>query len=445
MLAGTGPGVSATEGPVSGEVPGARAAPESVRPPVVAMPGHASPTVNDMLFLALRRVLAPLRHAPWWLKVTLVYAAARVTSFVIFAAAAWQSDATPWYGQQPGYLEFIDSWDAGWYEKIFNQGYPSVIPRNADGSAQPNEWAFYPVLPLLARGVHSVTGMGWAGSGALVATLAGFAAALVVHQLFRHYAGPATALWGVAFFAFFPVSAVLQVPYAESLGILFLAAALLLLIRGNYWGAVPLVILLCLSRPAGVPFAAVVLLHLFLRWRNRGAVPFPWTQRLAGAVLLAVSAIMAFAWMLVAWWVTGDRSTYTDTETSWRGTGLVLFKPWFEVGVQLAGPFWGPLLPVLFAALAGLYLSSRAVRRIGPELRVWCAMYLLYLLAVLHPQSSTFRMLLPLFPLALAAAFISRSRAYRWAVLVMFTVLQVVWVVWLWQFAAISRGVGWPP
>lgn len=405
----------------------------------------SQPTLNDRLHAALRRLLAPLRRAPWWLKATLVYGGARVLSLVILLGAAWQAEASPWGGRQPGYLEFINRWDAGWYERIFNDGYPTSIPRNPDGSAQPNEWAFYPALPYLARGVSAVTGLGWAASGALVATVAGFAAALTVYKLFSNFASPATSLWGVAFFATFPVSVVLQVPYGESLGTLFLAAALHLLIRHRYWAAIPMVIMLGLSRPAGVPLAAVVLVHLGMRWWNRRRRPFPRRDLAGGAVLLAVSAAMAFAWMLVAWWVTGDRSAYTDTETSWRGTPLVLFKPWFDVGVELAGPFWGPLLPVLLVALAGLYLNSRAVRRIGPELQMWCGMYLLYLLAVLQPQSSTFRMLLPLFPLALAAAFISRSRAYRWAVVVMFTLLQIVWVVWLWQFAAISRGVGWPP
>ena len=167
--------------------------------------------------------------------------------------------------------------------------------------------------------------------------------------------------------------------------------------------------------------------------------------KLAGAVLLVISTVMTFAWLLAAWWVTGERSAYTDTETAWRGTHLVLFKPWFDAGVDMVGPFWGPVLPVLFVALVALYLNSRAVRRIGPELRIFAALYLLYILAVLHPQSSTFRMLLPLFPLALAAVFISRSRAYRWSVLVMFGILQIVWVVWLWQFSAISTGQAWPP
>ncbi len=403
----------------------------------------ATGTINDELYAVLRRLLAPLCRAPWWLKVTLLYVGARIVSFAILLGAAWHAEESPWGGRQPDYLTFIDRWDAGWYERIFDGGYPTTIPRNENGTAQPNQWAFYPVFPLLARGLSAVTGLGWPAAGAIVATAAGLGAALMIYVLFRNFASPGTTLWGVAFFAMFPISPVLQVPYAESLGVLFLAAALHLLIRGNYWAALPMVVLLCLSRPAGVPFAAVVLVHLVLRWRKHE--PFPRRDLVAGAVLLVGSGIMAFAWMLIAWWVTGERTAYTDTETAWRGSELVLFKPWFDAGVDLVGPLWGPVLPVLFVGLVALYLNSKAVRRIGLELRIWCAMYLLYLLAVLHPQSSTFRMLLPLFPLALAAAFISRSRAYRGSVLVMFSVLQIVWVVWLWQFSAISTGQAWPP
>ena len=410
--------------------------------PVKPSPG---PTINDELYALLRRFLAPLRRAPWWIKVTLIYAATRVLAYAIFLGAAWHAEASPWGGRQPDYLTFINRWDAGWYERIFDGGYPTTIPRNDDGTAQPNQWAFYPVFPMLARGLSAVTGLEWAGAGAIVATVAGLAAALMMYLLFRNFALPGTALWGVAFFAAFPVSAILQVPYAESLGIFFLAAALHLLINKKYVAAIPLVILLCLSRPAGVPFAAVVAIHVGLRWWHRKDRPFPGSEMVSGLVLLVVSAVMAFAWMLTAWWVTGERTAYTDTETAWRGSALVLFKPWFDAGVDLVGPLWGPVLPVLLVILAFLYLNSRAVRRIGMELQIWCGMYLLYLMAVLHPQSSTFRMLLPLFPLALAAAFISNSRAYRWSVLVMFSILEIVWVVWLWQFSAISTGAAWPP
>ncbi len=421
------------------------AAPSENEKPAATQRQPALPSVNDAIYGWLYIIFSPLRSAPWWVKVSLIYIAARIVSYAILVGAAWHAEQSPWGGRQPDYLTFINRWDAGWYERIFNGGYPTSIPRSADGTASPNQWAFYPLFPLLARGLNAVSGLSWPLAGATVATVAGLGAALMIYKLFRNFAAPGTALWGVAFVASFPVSPILQVPYAESLGLFFLALALHLLIKNNYWAAAPTVLLLCLSRPAGAPFAAVVLFHLLWRWWHRKREPFPAREMAAGAVLLVISLVSAFAWMLIAWWVTGERSAYTDTETAWRGTKLVLFKPWFNTGVELVGGFWGPILPILFVALAALYLNSKAVRRIGFELRTWSVMYLLYLLAVLHPQSSTFRLLLPLFPLALAAGFISTSRAYRWSVLVMFTVLQIVWVIWLWQFSAISTGVGWPP
>jgi hypothetical protein len=54
-------------------------------------------------------------------------------------------------------------------------------------------------------------------------------------------------------------------------------------------------------------------------------------------------------------------------------------------------------------------------------------------------------MLLPLFPLALSAALISRSRAYRGAVVTMFVLLQIVWIVWLWAWAQLPGGGDYPP
>jgi len=403
------------------------------------------PTINDTLFAGLARLLAPLRTAPWWVQVTLIYVAARLVSFAILAGAAFHAEASPWGGRQPDYLTFINRWDAGWYERIYDGGYPRELPRGPDGEVQQNQWAFYPLFPLLVRGLNLVTGLGWAVAAPLAATVAGLAAALMIYRLFREFASPGTALWGVTFFATFPISPILQIPYAESTSTFFLAAALYFLVRRNYWAAAPAVIFLCLSRPIGVPFAALVGIHLVLRWWHRRRETFPPREMVAGAVLLFTSAVMAVSWMLIAWWVTGDFSAYTDTETAWRGETLVFFTPWFQAGVDLVGPLWGPLLPVLLIAVAALYLNSRPVRRIGPELRIWCGLYLLYLLAVLHPQSSTFRMMLPLFPLALAGAFISPSCAFRGTVVVMNVILQLVWVVWLWQFMAISTGTAWPP
>ncbi|WP_435875179.1 hypothetical protein [Pseudarthrobacter oxydans] len=396
-----------------------------------------------------------LRGWPWWLQVTAIYLAARLVSAGIFMAAALHQGPNPWFPAKPDYWNFINIWDARWYAQVIAGGYPSVLPTDAAGNVQENTWAFYPLFPALAGGLSGLTGMAPAAALTLIAMLAGWGAALVVYVLFRHKASHAPALWGVTFFATFPVAAVLQVPYAEPLSLLLLAAALLLVVRRQYLWAIPVVVLLCLSRPVGVPFAAMLgllLLHrLWARFRNAtsGAATREGTHSTrdlaALAVLTGVGGAMALAWPAAAWAATGDIQAYTKTETVWRGHDLVPFKPWFDTGINLFGPVLGVLAPFIFVALFAAMLFLPPVRQIGVELRLWCACYMGYLVVFLHPQTSTFRMLLPLFPLALGAALVSRSRAYRGTVVLMFLLLQIVWIVWLWAWAQLPGGGDYPP
>ncbi|MCA4132368.1 hypothetical protein [Arthrobacter sp. M4] len=401
---------------------------------------------------ARTRSQAALRAAarwPWWVQTLLLYIAARALSAAIFVAAARQQGPNPWFAPHPDYWNFISIWDGRWYQEAADNGYPSNLPLGPDGEVQENAWAFYPIFPMLGRVLSAVTGMGTLPALTLIAMVAGAAAALVAYQLFREFAGVRTAVWGVLFVSTFPVSPVLQVPYAESLNLLLLAGSLLLVVRRHCLTALPVVVLMCLSRPTGVPFAAMVgLLFVAKAWQHfrsprdqRDSVTSLWPL----AVLVVVSAAAALAWPGIAWAVTGEVDAYTRTETVWRGHDLVPFKPWFDTGVMLFGPVLGVAAPVVFAAAFAGLLMSPPVRKLGPELRLWCACYMGYLLVFLHPQTSTFRMLLPLFPLALATAFVSRSKAYRGAVLVMFILLQVVWVVWLWAWAQLPGGGDYPP
>lgn len=403
---------------------------------------------------AARRAAGTVRGWPWWVQVTALYAGARLVSACIFMAAALHQGPNPWFPAKPDYWNFINVWDARWYGQVIAGGYPSVLPTDAAGNVQENTWAFYPLFPALAGGLSRITGLAPAASLTLVAMLAGWGAALAVYTLFRQKAQHAPAMWGVAFFSVFPVSAVLQVPYAEPLSLLLLAVALLLLVRRQYLWAIPMVVLLCLSRPVGVPFAAMTGLLLVFR-----AVTYARTgpERPAGegahsvrdlaalTGLTAVAGLSALAWPAAAWAATGDPQAYTKTETVWRGQDLVPFKPWFDTGVELFGPVLGVLAPLVFVALFAAMLFLPPVVRLGVELRLWCACYMGYLVVFLHPQTSTFRMLLPLFPLALGAAFLSRSRAYRGTVVLMFLLLQIVWIVWLWAWAQLPGGGDYPP
>jgi hypothetical protein len=356
---------------------------------------------------------------PWWVQVGGLYVAARFASACIFMAAALHQGVNPWFPAKPDYWFFVNIWDARWYGEVLQNGYPEVLPTDGDGNVQENAWAFYALFPFLGRAVAGLTGMHPAFTLTLIAMVSGLGAALVIYRLFRLRASHRTALWATVFVATFPVSPVLQVPYAESLNLLLLAAALLLVVERRYLWAMPVVVLMCLSRPTGVPFAATVgLLFLYRLWQAysagrepaRGGTPgmrgvgqprtAPHSVRqlwsLAG--LTAVSGIGALMWPAIAWAVTGDIRAYTKTETVWRGDDLVPFKPWFDTGILLFGPVLGVLAPFLFVALFTLLMMCRPVQALGTELRLWCACYMGYLLLFLHPQTSTFRMLLPLFP-----------------------------------------------
>lgn len=440
--------------------PSSRAAPDSNEWTASGTSEVRRPSaVTGALSAAVARLWAAAAQWPWWLQVVVIYAAARLVSACIFMSAALHQGVNPWFPAKPDYWHFINIWDARWYGEVIANGYPSELPVDEAGNVQENAWAFYPLFPLLGRTLSAATGMDPAVSLTLIAMLAGLGASLVVYALFRHRAAHVPSLWGVAFFACFPVSAVLQVPYAESLNILLLASALLLVVRRHYLVAIPVAVLMCLSRPTGVPFAAMAgilfLYRLWEAWRGgrqetaaglqaQTAAHSPrelWS--LAG--LTAACGSAAVLWPVIAWAATGDIEAYTKTETVWRGHDLVPFKPWFDTGVLLFGPVLGIVAPFVFVAAFALLMLSRPVLQLGVELRLWCACYMGYLLVFLHPQTSTFRMLLPLFPLALAAALVSRSRAYRGAVLTMFVLLQIVWVVWLWAWAELPGGGDYPP
>jgi hypothetical protein len=392
---------------------------------------------------------------PWWLQVSLVFVAARVVSACIFMAAAVHQGVNPWFPPSPDYWNFITIWDGRWYSQAADNGYPSVLPVDANGIVKENAWAFYALFPFLGRGLSVVTGLGTLQSLTAIAMVAGLGAALVIFKLFREAASRRAAMWGVIFVSTFPVSPILQVPYAESLNLLLLSGSLLLVVRRHYLAAVPVVLLMCLSRPTGVPFAAMLGLllawRLWQRFRPSGPESLPGATASATPELLSLGALVlatglgALAWPAIAWAVTGDPGAYTRTETAWRGHDLVPFKPWFDTGRMLFGPVLGVLAPFIFVGLFVLLMVSRPVRALGTEMRLWCACYMGYLLVFLYPQTSTFRMLLPLFPLALAAALLSKSKAYRGTVVVMFVLLQIVWVVWLWAWAPLPGGGDYPP
>ncbi len=358
------------------------------------------------------------RLTPWWGKVVLVYLGARLITTVFLLVLASVQGANPWTVAQPGYFEFANLWDARWYEIIWLAGYPAELPLTDTGHIDENAWAFLPVFPVIA-GSLTWLGLPWNVASVIVAVLAGLGAALVFHRLMSRFLEPDRALFAVVLFCVAPVSPIMQLGYAESLGFLWLALALLLLVDRRYGWLVPVIAVWAFTRPGALAFALTLGLHWLWRWWSRARDPFPARERVAAASVTVFAGLVGLAWPAIVWIGTGEMSGYTATELAWRAAfvgyvDLVPFTPWFQGGVWWAErvglPIWLGFAVVIvvivgFAAL----LFTPAVRRLGVDVRLWLASYALYILAVFFPQSSTFRILAPMYPLVGALA-VPRAR-----------------------------------
>lgn len=392
------------------------------------------------------------------LRVLAVWAVSTIVTFLLARLGAQDTPATPWGGAAPSWTEHLAFWDSGWYERIAREGYPTTLPVGDDGTVSQNAWAFMPMLPWLA-GLLSWTGLGFYVRAALVSLAASAGAAVVMDRWLAPRVGGRASLWGVALVWSAAPALVLQVPYAESLGLLLVGGVLVLADRRRFLAAVPLVLLAALARPVGVPLAAGLglwwLLEL-LAARGVGAGRPGWLDRLLPADprlsagerlrllgLTVVSALSALVWPVIAWLTTGRRDAYTASETAWRGTELTPFLPWLDRGGWWAGAHLGPVLLLGGLAVTALALAAPVSRRLGSAAWCWCVGYALYLLAFFDPTASLIRVLLPLAPLGWAAAASLRSRRGRLAVLVLGVLAQVWWISWVWDLGSVS--VQWVP
>ena len=388
---------------------------------------------------------ARYRLVPWWVRITVVYVVARLLTGAMMGVYAGMQTANSFTGQHPRYLAFASIWDGAWYRVIATGGYPSTLPVDAAGHVTENAWAFMPAYPLAIRALMELTGAGFAPLAVVVSVAFGAGTALLLHRLLRTVLPEGSATFGVVLFCVAPVSPLLQLGYAEAMFSFFLCLSLLLLVRRRYVAMLPVVLVLSFTRPGALPLALAIGVHALLRLRRRDSEPFPLRERVAAAVATVTTGLLGLAWPVVAGVATGAPRAYEETELAWRSAyigrqSFVPFTPWVQgANWWLPGGLGLVVLAVAVLALAGLLLSPWG-RRLGVDLRLWSAAYALYLLAVWFPQSSTFRILLPLFPL-LGALAVPRWRPWRLLLVAASLLGQWVWIDWCWWV----DGADWTP
>ena len=376
---------------------------------------------------------------PLPLRIAVIYLIARLvtTGFLLFAASA--STSLSRFGADAGLADFVLGWDAQWYWLVAESGYPSTLELTDAGTVVENQWAFMPVFAYAAKAIGFLFGS-WGVGAFLLSFVAGYLACLALHRLLRDRIGSSAALWAVVFFAAGPLAAMFQVGYAETLFLLLLFLALDAVIRRRYAWLYLLLPIMAFTRPGILAFALLLGLHGIARWMNRRREPLTTVEIVHIVATAALATVAGFSWQVIAGLVTGDMGAYLATELAWRQhwisggvAGFVPFEGWIQASqfwfAQWGIPaWWGPIGLVVIVVATGLaLLRSPQVRALGLDLRLWSASYLLYLLAVFFPQSSTFRLLLPISPLWGAVA-VPRSRLWRLSVLALCLVGQGVWI-----------------
>jgi hypothetical protein len=401
--------------------------------------------VNVVTTVVPTRWRARYRLTPWWGRVIVVWALSRVVTTALVLTLASVQGPNAWTGASPSYVDFANIWDGRWYNIVAGWGYPSELPVDAAGHVAENAWAFMPGYPSVVRLFMEVSGLPWAPVAVFVSLAFSLGTALVFYRLLIRVLDGSAALFAVVLFCVAPLSPILQFGYAESMYLFLLTVALLLLVDRRYALLFPVIAVMALTRPSGLAFALAMGLHVVHRWFTRRRDPFPMKEQVLAASVAVFSGVMGLAWPAAAWAATGSITAYTDTELAWRApyigrTELIPFTAWFQSGVWWLGMPLGIVTVAVLVVAFALALFAPAVKRLGVDLRFWLASYGLYLLAVFFPQSSTFRLLMPMFPL-LGAVAQPTSKLYRVVIVVLCIAGQWAWLLICWGV----DGADWTP
>ncbi len=275
-------------------------------------------------------------------------------------------------------------WDAGWFLRVAVDGYPHTYTYDLAGQVQGNELAFFPLYPMLIRGVAAF-GLTPETAAIAVSWLAAIGAAIALHLLGTTLYGRRTGWALVAICCSAPVSVVLSMAYSEALFLALVAGMLVAAHRKVWWAAGLLGLAAALTRPTGAAAALALAVAALLAVRDNRAKA--WQPLTAAAVALSgVPLFLAWvgarvgdpsAWFRIqaaGWGTSFDYGASTVKflgQTLTQGDGwipmsvaLILLAALAAAGVALAGKPWPPLAVygvvamVLVYGQAGFYHSK---------------------------------------------------------------------------------------
>lgn len=366
-----------------------------------------------------RRWAPSLRTGFWtWLAGLAMYAAVTFVAWVPYQGAydSFQLDGA---GSAPpesiwrGYEAWFQ-WDTVWYVIVADSGY----------TYDERATAFFPLYPMLVRGVGTVLPVGTLEAALIVSLLACLAALVLVHRYATDLLGPAAGRRATFYLLAFPTGFFLAAAYNESLFIALAVASLYAMRTGQWWWAGAFAGLASATRLAGV-LLAVAFAYEYLR--QRGFSPRRIRADVA-AIALVPSGLGAYA--LYCSRAFGDPLRFLEAQRSWGRDGYQW--PWTTVRqvvdlIEQYPPLMWPdtvrniiNLASVLGVLALLVLALVGPWRIGRD-QVYVVLFagILIMLPVVSPiqaywwpLSSSWRFVLECLPVFLVLARMGRDHRF---------------------------------
>jgi hypothetical protein len=309
-------------------------------------------------------------------------------------------------------------WDGDWFLRAVRHGYPTHLPM-IHGRVGENPIAFFPLFPLVVRGLHAV-GFDPGVAALLLSGITGATAVLAVGFLARRMAGDDAGKRAALLFAVFPGTFVFSFAYSEGIVVTCVGFGLIALLDRRWWLAGLLGAVATAASPVALAFVvSCAWCGIRAAWRDRR----PWP--LVAPVLAPVGfvAYMAYLWRhtgrLMAWRLTerGGWHSYPSLEYPFRIVWTFLRDP-------LAPTLTGQ---ILFAgtvvAVIGVVLMVKEHQPAPVFLYGICA---IGSAAISQPVGLRPRFLMLAFPMVIAAGTRYQGRTYRILVIVSAVLLVLV-------------------
>lgn len=251
-------------------------------------------------------------HSSPYVWAVLIFICSRaVVALGLLFSRKYMPVATDVWSAGPFWYHQLLQWNFEWYFKIATEGY-----RYDGDPTLPQNIVFYPLYPLLARGLAAISGLAASDALLVVSNTAGLLAIVLLFKLVREEFGDQLALATTALLSFFPTSILLSAAYTEPLELLLIVWFFLALNRRHYLPAALLAGFAVAERSTGIVLLPVLLWEM---WTNRDQKPF--FPAFIPYALIATSGLWGF--MIYLWYSFGDPLAFSEAQVAFHhGTTL---------------------------------------------------------------------------------------------------------------------------